>query len=151
MNRRDFLRSAAVVSASIALPKTAGLFAESATPSNWRTFELTTRVEVLAPSGTTRVWLPAALIGETPYQRTLANQFTAEGGTAKMIQNRADALGIVTAEFPAGVKPVLTLTSQVATRNYAVNLSAPARPQRQIPRSCTIVSGPQNSFRPMES
>jgi transglutaminase-like putative cysteine protease len=127
MNRRDFLRSAVVVSASIALPKTAALFAESAAPNNWRTFELTTRVEVLTSSGTTRVWLPAALIGKSPYQRTLANRFHAEGGTAKMIQNRADALGIVAAEFPAGVKPVLTLTSRVATRNHAVNFSAPAR------------------------
>ena len=127
MNRRDFLRAAAVVSASIALPKTAGLFAESPAPHDWRTFELTTRVEILTFSGTTRVWLPAALLGKTPYQRTLANRFHLEGGTAKMIQNRADALGIVAAEFPAGVKPVLTLTSQVATRDHAVDLSAPAR------------------------
>ncbi len=133
MNRRDFLRSAAVVSASIALPKTAGLFAESTAPGNWRTFELTTRVEVLTPSGTTRVWLPAALIGKTPYQRTLANRFHAEGGAAKMIQNRADALGIIAAEFPAGVKPVLTLTSRVATRDHAVDLSAPATARKATP------------------
>ena len=133
MNRRDFLRSAAAVSASIALPKTAGLFAESAAPNNWRTFELTTRVEVLTSSGTTRVWLPAALTGKTPYQRTLANRFHAEGGTAKMIQNRADALGIIAAEFPAGVKPVLTLTSRVATRDHAINLSAPARAPKANP------------------
>ena len=32
MNRRDFLRSAGVASASLALPKTARLFAESAAP-----------------------------------------------------------------------------------------------------------------------
>ena len=133
MNRRDFLRSAAVVSASIALPKTAGVFAETAAPSNWRTFELTTRVEVLTSSGTTRVWLPVALIGKTPYQRTLANNFHAEGGTAKMIQNRADALGIVAAQFPPSVKPVVTLTSRIATKDYAVNLSAPARAQKANP------------------
>jgi transglutaminase-like putative cysteine protease len=34
-------------------------------------------------------------------------------------------MGIVSAEFPAGSKPVLTLTSQVATKNYAVDLAAP--------------------------
>ena len=116
MNRRDFLRSAGIASASLALPKAARLFAESATPSSWRTFEVTTRVEVLTSSGATRVWLPAALIGETPFQRTLANRFHAEGGTAKMVESKADALGIVAAEFPAGVKPVLTLTSRIATR-----------------------------------
>jgi transglutaminase-like putative cysteine protease len=126
MNRRDFLRSAAFVSAGIALPKTAGLFAESSAPGHWRTFELTTRVEVLTPSGTTRVWLPAALIERTPYQRTLANRFTAEGGTAKMFQTKTEALGIVSAEFPAGTKPVLTLTSRIATKDHAVDLSSPA-------------------------
>src|ERR1700692_3067678 len=119
MNRRDFLRSAGMVSASLALPKTARLFSESATPVRWRTFELTTRVEVLTHSGATRVWLPAGFIGETPYQRTLANRFHAEGGTAKMVESNADGLGIIAAEFSAGVKPVLTLTSRIATRDYA--------------------------------
>src|SRR5271163_5002456 len=127
MNRRDFLRSAVVVSASVALPKTASLFAEDTTPGNWRTFELTTRVEVLTPSGTTRIWLPAALTEKTPFQRTLENRFVAEGGAAKMVQTKPEALGVVTAEFPSGAKPVLTLTSRIATRDYAVDLSAPGK------------------------
>jgi transglutaminase-like putative cysteine protease len=41
-----------------------------------------------------------------------------------MVESRADALGIIAAEFPAGVKPILTATSRVATKNYAVDLSA---------------------------
>jgi transglutaminase-like putative cysteine protease len=45
-----------------------------------------------------------------------------------MVEQKRDALGIVAAEFPAGVKPALTLTSRVATRNYAVDLSAPGKP-----------------------
>jgi transglutaminase-like putative cysteine protease len=133
MNRRDFLRSAGIASASLVLPRTPRLFAESATPDRWRTFEVTTRVEVLTSSGATQVWLPAALIGETPYQRTLANRFHVEGGTAKLVESKSDALGIVVAEFPAGVKPVLTLTSRIATRNYAVDLSAPAKATKVDP------------------
>ena len=128
MNRRDFLCSVGV--ASLALPKTARLFAESAAPSRWRTFEVTTRVEVLKPSGVTRVWLPAALTSNTPFQRTFSNEFSAEGGTAKMVESKTDALGVVAATFPAGVKPVLTLTSRIATSNYAVDLSAPGHPPK---------------------
>jgi transglutaminase-like putative cysteine protease len=45
-----------------------------------------------------------------------------------MVAGKADALGIIAAEFPAGVKPVLTVTSRVATRDYMVDLSAPANP-----------------------
>jgi transglutaminase-like putative cysteine protease len=126
VNRRDFLRSAGVATASLALPR--GSFAtEAATSGTWRRFELKTRVEVLKFDGPTRVWLPAALIGETPFQRTLSHEFSAEGGTARIAKSKADNLGIVVAEFPAGMKPVLTVTSRVATRGYAVDLSVPGR------------------------
>src|ERR1700682_5247967 len=127
MNRRDFLRTAGVVSASLAFPKTARMFAEDAGSDAWRTFEVTTRVEVLKPSGPTRVWRPAALIRETPYQKTLANKFSAEGGAAEMVEHKNDALGIIAAKYPAGAAPVLTLTSRVSTKNRAVDLSAPGK------------------------
>jgi transglutaminase-like putative cysteine protease len=118
LNRRDFLRSAAAVSASAA-------FAEDAIPGSWRTFEVTTRAEVLKPSGATKVWLPAALGVETPFQKTISNTFNADGGRARTVEAKADGLGIIAAEFPAGVKPVLTLTSRIATKNFAVDLSRP--------------------------
>jgi transglutaminase-like putative cysteine protease len=124
MKRRDFLRSAGVVSAGLAFPKTERLFSQGALPDTWRTFEVTTSVQVLKSSGTTRIWLPAALVNPTPFQKTLANGFKAEGGTAKMVESRTDALGIIAAEFPAGVNPILTLTSRIATKDYAVDLFA---------------------------
>ena len=127
MNRRDFLRSAGFVSAGLAFPSPERLFARGVSPAGWRTFEVTTRVEVLKPAGKTLVWLPAALIRETPYQKTLSNRSTAEGGTAGIVEMKPDALGIVSARFPSGVKPVLTLTSRVKTRDYEVDLSAPGR------------------------
>jgi len=125
MNRRDFLRSTGVFSASLAFAKAGRIFAGDATVNQWRTFEVTTRVEVLKTSGTTRIWLPAPLISETPFQKTLSATFQPDGGTAKIIESKPDALGIVTAEFPSGVKPVLTFTSRIATKNYVVDLSAP--------------------------
>jgi len=86
-----------------------------------------TRVEILQSSGATRVWLPAALTSETLFQKTLSNEFKAEGGTAEIVEGGFDGLRIVAAEFPAGLKSVLTLTSRVATRNYAVDLSVPGK------------------------
>ena len=47
LNRRDFLRSAGLVSSSLASPKTARLSAGGAKSGNWRTFEVKTRVEIL--------------------------------------------------------------------------------------------------------
>jgi transglutaminase-like putative cysteine protease len=123
MRRRDFLISAGVSSAGFAFRKVNYLFAEDTPGSEWRTFEVTTRVEVLKPSGVTRVWVPAALTRETGYQKTLANTFSADGGSAKIIEDKPQAMGIIAAEFPAGVKPIVTVTSRVATRNCAVDLS----------------------------
>jgi hypothetical protein len=90
--------------ASFAFSKSERLFAQNA---GWRTFELTMRVDVLKPSGTTHVWLPAALVSGTPYQKTLANTFQCDGGTAKTFESKTEALGII-AEFPPGVRPILT-------------------------------------------
>jgi len=127
MERRDFLRSTGVFSASLAFAKAGRIFASDATAEHWRTFEVTTRAEVLKTSGTTRMWLPAALINESPFQKTLSATFQPEsGGTARMIESKPEALGIIVAEFPAGVKPVLTVTTRVATKNYVVDLSAPS-------------------------
>jgi transglutaminase-like putative cysteine protease len=131
VNRRDFLYTAGLASAGLAFPEAANLFAADAPPSTWRTFEITTRVEVLQPSGITRVWLPTALLGETPFQKTIANTFNAEGGNAKIIENKPDSLGVISAEFPEGSRPVLTSTSRVATRNFAVNLTSSAKPRKE--------------------
>ena len=127
MNRRNFVRCAGAVSASFAFSTTERLVAENAKADSWRTFEVKTRVEILKSPGATRVWLPAALSRKTLYQKTLSNEFRVEGGTGRLVEGKADGLGIIAAEFPAGVKPVLTLTSRVATRNHVVNLSAPRR------------------------
>jgi transglutaminase-like putative cysteine protease len=127
VKRRDFLRSAGAVAASFVTPEARRLFAEEADSTGWRTFEVRTSAEILKPSGATRVWLPEALLSKTPFQRTLSNEFSAEGGTTRIVEDRADGLGIIAAEFPEGVKPVVTLTSRVATRNYAVDFHAPGK------------------------
>ena len=124
MNRRHFLRAAGSVGSGFAFSNPAHLLAGG---PRWRTFEVTTRIEVLKTSGTTRVWAPAALISNTPYQRTLANTFHCEIGAAKTVVDKTDALGIIVAEFPPGVKPVLTVTSLVATRDWMVDVSTRAR------------------------
>src|SRR5882757_1832429 len=124
MNRRNFLQSGCIASVSLAFAKAEHLFSEVTTPDRWRTFQVTTQVEVLKTSGTTRIWVPAALISETPFQKTLTNTFNNGGGTAKIVESKTDALGIIAAEFPAGVRPILTVTSRIATKNCAVDLTA---------------------------
>ncbi len=98
MNRRDFLQHAGAASAGLVLAKQ--MMAQPV--DDWRRFEVMTRVEVLKPVGAKRIWVPAALLQQTPYQQTLANTFNAPGVQARFVERADDALGLVAAEFPAG-------------------------------------------------
>ena len=125
MKRREFLKSAGMVTAGLAFHRAGKLFALDAPASGWRTFEITTRVEVLKPSGTTRVWVPAALNFETPYQKPLGNSFRFEGGRGLTQMGHFDGLNIFGEEFPPGVPPVFIFSSRVATRDCSVDLAKP--------------------------
>ena len=124
MDRRAFLRAAAGTAAGLAVGQVS--WAEEPAESGWRTFEVTTRVEVLRPSGVTRIWAPTPLSVETPYQKTLGTTFKAEGAAARhLTQSGHDTVSMVAAEFPAGVRPVVTMTSRVSTRDHEVDLAYP--------------------------
>ena len=125
MKRREFLRRTGTMCAGVALSKAVPVFADTPASGGWRTFEVTTHVEVLKPSGVTHIWVPAALIRNAPFQKTLSNKFVAPGGRARLTGARQDSLGIVTATYPEHAKPGLTLTSRVSVRNYSVDLSTP--------------------------
>jgi transglutaminase-like putative cysteine protease len=124
MNRRDFLRANSSMCAGWALSRAMPVLANTPSVGGWRTFEAVTKVELLKPDGVGHIWLPAPLIRDTPYQQTISTKFVAEGGTAKLSKDKQSALGIVSATFPANAKPMLTLTSRVALKNYAVDLSS---------------------------
>jgi len=143
MNRRNFLESAGAVCAGLAVTKSIPAFADAVqSGAGWRTFEVTSRVEVLKPSGVTHIWLPSALIRDTLFQRTHANKFSAEGGSAKFTKDKQNALGIISATYPANGKPVLTLTSHVSLKNYAVDLSAAGKAPHVPKEEWTIFFSP---------
>ncbi len=129
MNRRSFLQATGAVSAGLVFGKPERLFADA----GWRSFEVTTQVEVLKPAGTTRIWMPTALIQPTPYQKTLANVVECAGGSAKTVESKTDALGMIVAEFPAGVKPAVKVTSRISTKDWTVDLSGPGRAYKVNP------------------
>lgn len=128
MNRRNFLKSSAsapaILAAGAILPAAVNsAFAQS--NSTWRIFEVTTRVEVLKPAGTTRVWLPVPLTSDTEYQKSLGSQWNAEGGQATYSQDAKSSTGLVSAEWASGAKPVLVMTSRFATMNRSADMAQP--------------------------
>lgn len=123
MNRRNFLQAQGVLCAGWALSKAVPALA-NAPAGEWRTFEVATRVELLKPDGVSHIWLPAPLIHDTAYQRTVSTRFMAEAGTARLTKDKRSALGIVSATYPASARPLLMQTSRVSLKNYAVELSS---------------------------
>ncbi len=126
MNRRSFLRANGSICAGWALTRALPVLANTSSADEWRTFEVVTRVELLKPAGVSHIWLPAPLIRDTPYQKTLSKRFTVETGTARLSQEKQNALGIVSAKYSANVKPTLTLTSRVSLKNYTADFSTRA-------------------------
>ncbi len=136
MERRDFLRFTGLASAALAAPAGRVLAAESAAPS-WRTFEVTTRVEVLDSRGATRVWVPVPLLEERSFLKPLGNSFEAIGGNTRFALDPHYGAGMVCGEWPEGVKAVLELKSRFATRDVKVDL---ARAFNPIPESPVLLA-----------
>lgn len=124
MKRRNFIKTMGILSAGLTLPGARQLFAQASESAGWRTFEVTTRIEVLQPAGKTMIWMPGALTIRTPFQHTLSNTYEAPGGSVHTTQHKNDGLEIISAKFPAGSPAVLTVKSRVMTKNYAVALDS---------------------------
>ena len=132
MDRRTFLRTGIGVTTTAAAGLRLPLGAIAAEPSGqakWRTFEVTTRVEVIEPSGVTRAWVPMPLMPDTDYQKSLGQSWTGNATNMRVYRDERYGAGIFYAEWPAGeAAPVTEVTTRFATRDRAVDLNAPGNP-----------------------
>ena len=131
--RRQFIRNMAASSVAAAFP--AINFAQSASgaserqfnpqPGGWRTFDVTTRVDLLKPQGGTRVWLPVPAIN-TAWQQSLPSTFTSNG-QGELSEDRANGVRMLQVVFAGSEdKPFAELTSRIQTQNRATAWNAPA-------------------------
>jgi len=123
MRRRSFLQAGAAAAALGALPRVS--FAQQLPfdprPGDWRTFEITTRVEILKPAGASRAWVPLPSV-ESDYQKVVGNTWSSNG-TARIARDGKYGAAMVVSEWSGHQAPVLEVTSQFATRNRATDFS----------------------------
>lgn len=133
MQRRHFLRlsAAAPLAGTAALPWAAGARSLPATPAEgWRTYEITTTVDLSERTGLGRVWvpLPAQQLGGTDgaaYQRLVSTRFDAPGARdAKVVEGRRGARMLAVEWTDAAAPQQLTLVNHVALRDRATDLGA---------------------------
>jgi len=90
-------------------------------PGEWRTFEVTTQVEIKDASGGTRIWLPIPSV-DGPYQKSQESTWTGNASSARIVSDANYGAKMLYAEFDAATQaPRLTLTSRVQTRNRATD------------------------------
>ncbi|TXH87683.1 MAG: transglutaminase [Rhodoferax sp.] len=126
--RRAFLQTSAAALSASALPLTA--LAQTAapaqrsftpTPGTWRTFEVSTRVEIAKPQGATKVWLPIPSIN-SDWQRSLESSYSSNGQARLAVDGKYGARMLMVEFAASEAKPFVELTSRIQTQNRAQSL-----------------------------
>ena len=128
IDRRSLLTSGAALAAPLLVP---GLARAQAAErrfepqvAGWRTFELTTTVQVADVQGATQLWLPVPDV-ESDYQQSVDNRWTGNARTAELVREPRHGVRMLHATFAADTAlPTITLTSTLRTRNRATDWSA---------------------------
>lgn len=124
--RRQFIQKSSLAFVASALPALS--FAQSAAPDRkfspqpgqWRTFDLTTRVDIAKPEGVTKVWLPIPSI-DNDWQISQSSAYSSNG-KARLTSDTVYGVRMLYVEFADSVaQPYVELTSRVQTQNRAVN------------------------------
>jgi len=129
MERRDFLKAGAAVSATSLLP--AGAFAApfAPVPDKWRGYEIVTRIHLKGTTGVRRAWVPLPSIAASDWIKPLGDDWKIAGGTATAHRVAPYGAKILMAEWEAGAAmPAVEVRSRVATRDRAVDLTHPGAP-----------------------
>jgi transglutaminase-like putative cysteine protease len=124
MHRRSFLQAGAAASLLGSIPRLslAQQRPFDPQPGPWRTFEVTTRVELQWPEGVSRAWVPIPSV-EGPYQKIIGNAWSGDG-SARIVSDGKYGANMVMVEWsPAEKTPVIEVVSTFATRNRAVDFS----------------------------
>lgn len=124
IDRRTFLASSAAAGAASLAPwgaKADAIFAPA--PGGWRTFEVTTRIEILMPEGATQAWVPLAAMNAPDWFQPKGSEWKTNGKANALKSAGAEILHVEWAKSED--KPYVEIVSKMATRDRAVDLSKP--------------------------
>jgi transglutaminase-like putative cysteine protease len=125
MLRREFLGSSAALMVAGALPRSAFADAPFAPqPGAWRKFEITTRVEIVGPSGRAQAWLPVPAVAEPDWTQPLGNEWKTNAKSAVLQRDTKYGAQMLHVAWVDGEPaPAVEVVSRIATRDRAVDLS----------------------------
>jgi transglutaminase-like putative cysteine protease len=122
--RRTLLQAAA---AAFCLPAMAQQRRFEPQPGDWRTFEITTRIDLLIPQGASSVWVPLPSV-ESEWQRSMETSFSTNGRAVRTA-DRQDGAKMLHVEFdPATAQPFVEVVNRVQTRGRSAGEARRAEP-----------------------
>jgi transglutaminase-like putative cysteine protease len=120
MDRRDFLKL------SVIAP---GVLARQQPSEPWRTFAVTTRIQLNGAAGSARVWIPVPASASRAYQKNV--RITWSGSTKGRHEQSPEGVEMVVAEWTAAETPrIFEVVATVSTRNHHVRLDDPTAPPK---------------------
>lgn len=131
MDRRTFLTLSLVTSAASQLPVVAATARAqqkdfNPRPGVWKTYEVTTRVEVLNPAGVSRAWIPLPAV-EGEYQKLGGSKWSGNATVMEAATDPTYGAAMLYAEWPAGARaPMVEVVSRFQTQDRMVDWSRKA-------------------------
>jgi len=129
LHRRDLLKAGIVASVAIGAPGGASaqtVFAPR--PGEWRSFAVTSRIEIARPNGRTQAWVPLPSINESDWFRSLGSEWTGNGASTVLQEPTYGAQMLQVAWADGTDSCIVEVTSRIATRDRAVDLAKPGTP-----------------------
>jgi transglutaminase-like putative cysteine protease len=124
MDRRDFLKTSAAAAAIAGLPWREA----QAAIQGWRSYETTTLVQIVKPSGVSRAWIPLPSVEDDAWHKSLGNSWKGNATRAQVMNDGKYGISMLYAEWAPGIdKPMIEVTSRVSTKDRAVDVSAARR------------------------
>jgi len=122
MNRRNFVKSGIALPVAATLPWNIA----SAATAPWRTFEITTTVQILKPNGISRAWLPLPMMDDSDWHRSGGNESSGNAARTQVYRDGKYGAGMLYAEWAADQPaPRVVLTSRFSARDRLQEFGKP--------------------------
>ena len=127
IDRREFLKTGAALTATAAIPglaRAGAIFAPD--PGDWRSYDIVTRIELAGGAGMARAWVPLPGFASDDWNRPAKKKWTANAAKAVIAYGKDDGAEMLSVEWkPGEAAPVVEVTRRVAVRDRAVDFDKP--------------------------
>ncbi|SFB07847.1 Transglutaminase-like enzyme, putative cysteine protease [Poseidonocella pacifica] len=128
LNRRLLMKSGIAAAAAFTLPRS-GEAAFNPSPSGWRRFELTTRIDLPQNDGPAQVWVPVPSISEGDWMRAEPASWTGNADDVVLRSDPASGARFVHARWSSTVESrTLQVVATAAAQDRVTDLSNTAAP-----------------------